>query len=155
MAENKKIKNATAKMYNGIKFKSLLEIMTYKTLIQYGFEPKYEDKTFVIWDGFIPHIPLYTKNSFKRKNKNIQVVSNKTILDNRPLLSITYTPDFIFEYNNKTIIVECKGMVNDVFPYKFKMFRKYLETEENYNNYIIWEIFTKQQLLECIKLLKK
>lgn len=152
--ENKKIKNATKKVYDGIEFKSLLEVTTYKVLKENGFEPKYEEKQFLIWESFIPHIPLYTKNSFKKKNKNIQVISNKTVLDNRPLLGIAYKPDFIFEYKNKVIIIETKGFVNDVFPYKFKMFRKYLETLPNSDKYIIWEIFTKQQLLECIKLLK-
>jgi len=152
MVENKKIKNATAKEYDGIKFKSLLEVMTYKTLKENGFEPKYEERTFHIWEGFTPHIPFYTKNKYKRKPKGIQVISNKTVLDGKELVDITYTPDFIIEYKNKTIIIECKGMPNEVFPYKFKIFRKHLETLEG--NFILWEIFTKQQLLECIKLLK-
>ena len=151
---NRKVKNATQKTYNGIKFKSLSEIIVYKTLSSEGFDPKYEEKTFVIWDGFIPHIPFYTKNDFKRKNHNIEVISEKLVRDNRPLSSITYTPDFIFNYNDKTIIVEVKGFENDVYPYKMKLFRRMLELEGNDSNYEIWEIFSKSQLLNCIELLK-
>ena len=40
--ENKKIKNATPREYDGIHFKSLLEVSIYKHLIAAGFHPKYE-----------------------------------------------------------------------------------------------------------------
>lgn len=153
--ENKKIKNATIKEYNGIKFKSLLEVMTYKTLIERGITPMYEQEVFLLWEGFIPSIPFYTKNIFKRKNKNVTVISHNTAIDQRPIQGITYTPDFTFDYNDKHIIIECKGMTNDVFPYKFKMFRKYLEEYPNKDSYEIWEIFTKKQLLECLNHLQK
>ena len=45
--ENKKVKNATLTEYN-IKFKSLLEVMIYKTLLQEGFEP-HEASKYLIW----------------------------------------------------------------------------------------------------------
>lgn len=150
---NKKIKNASPKSFNNINFKSLAEVMVYKTLIQQGFSPQYEKETFLIWEGFIPKVPFYTKNSFKRKNHNIEIVGVNTVKDKRPINGITYTPDFTFEYNGKKIIVEVKGFQNDVFPYKFKIFRKYIE--ELNGNYEIWEIFTKTQLLECINHLKQ
>lgn len=154
--ENRKIKNSTPKVYNDIHFKSLLEVMVYKTLIQEGFNPEYEKHTYTIWEGFIPTIPFYTKNKFKRKNHNIEVLSANTVRDSRGIDSITYTPDFYFEYNNKVIIVECKGFENNVFPYKFKMFRYYIQecSKIDNKNYEIWEIFTKRQLLDCIKRLK-
>lgn len=155
MTENKKIKNAHPKEYNGIKFKSRLEVMTYKTLIEYGFTPKYEKETFILWDGLIPSVPFYTKNKFKRKNRNIEIISDSTCKDNRPLGTITYTPDFTFTYNNKYIIIECKGMINDVFPYKFKLFRALLEKRDDKDNIEIWEIFSKKQLIECIEHLKE
>lgn len=155
MSENKKIKNAHPKEYNGIKFRSQLEVMTYKTLIEYGFTPKYEEKTFILWDGFIPSISFYTKNKFKRKNHNIEIVSNSTCKDKRPLTAITYTPDFIFDYKDKHIIVEVKGLQNDVFPYKFKLFRWCLEKQNNKDNIEVWEIFSKKQLIECIEHLKQ
>jgi len=154
MGINKKIKNASAKEYNGIKFKSTLEASIYKRLIQLGITPEYEKHTFVLWDGFVPTIPFYTKNVFKRKDYRIKVISLATVQDTRPLTSITYTPDFYFEYNGKKIVIEAKGFVNDVFPYKFKMFKGYLEQQPDKDSYEIWEIFTIKQLLECVNLLQ-
>lgn len=149
---NVKIINATPKTYNNIKFKSLAEVMVYKTLIQQGFSPQYEQETFIIWEGYKPTITFFTKNSFKRKNKNIEIISENTAKDNRIITNITYTPDFTFMYNGIKVIIEVKGFQNDVFPYKFKMFRKHLESLEG--KYELWEIFTKKQLLECINHLK-
>lgn len=151
---NKKIKNATPKEYNGIKFRSLLEVMTYKTLLQEGFLPEYENMTFTLKESFQPSIPFYTKNALKRKNKNVKVLSKTTIIDNRIVKAITYTPDFIFNYKDKVIIVEVKGMANDVYPYKLKLFRNILETLSTTKNYELWEIHSQKQLLDCIKHLK-
>lgn len=151
---NMKIKNATPMEYDGINFKSKLEVMTYKTLVENGFTPKYEAVTYVIWDGFIPTIPFLTKDKFKRKNHNIVSVGTWTVNDKRGQKSITYTPDFTFSYNGKNIIIEAKGMENDVFGYKFKIFRKYLEELPDKDTYEVWEVFSKRQLLECIEHLK-
>ena len=155
MAENKKIVGASKMTYNGIKFKSQLEVMTYKTLVEEGFSPQYEPITYVIWTGFVPTIPFFTKNTLKRKDRRYEVISPSTVIVHKPITSITYTPDFYFEYMGKKVIVESKGIPNDVFPYKFKMFRKYLEEQPDRESYIIWEIHTKKQLLECINYLRK
>ena len=141
--ENKKVKNATPLMYNGIQFKSTIEVMVYKTLLQYGFDAKYEYNTYTIWEGIKPTIPYYTRNEEKEH-----------ILNMRKLVDITITPDFYIEYNNLKIIVEAKGFENDVFPYKFKMLRKWLESQPDKDRYLIFEIFTKKQLLEAIKIIK-
>lgn len=154
MKENKKIKNAHPKEYNGIKFKSQLEVMTYKTLLEEGLNPQYEKEKYVLWDGFIPTVPFYTKNKFKRKDYRIEVISKATCKDNRPLSAICYTPDFTFDYNDKHIIVENKGMQNDIFPYKFKLFRWQLEQRKDKDKFEVWEIHTKKQLIECIEQLK-
>ena len=155
MIENKKIKNAHPKEYNGIKFRSQLEVTTYKTLIEYGFTPKYEEETFILWDGFIPTVPFYTKNSFKRKNHNIEVLSPFTVKDRRPVQCAVYVPDFTFDYKGRHIIVEVKGFSTDTFKYRFKLFRKSLEYREDKDKLEIWEIFTKKQLLDCIRILKE
>lgn len=152
--ENKKIKNAHPKEYQGIKFKSHLEVMAYKTLFEAGFDPHYEEETYVLWDGFVPTIPFFTKNKFKRKNSKVEVISSATCKDSRPLSRITYTPDLTFDYRGRHIIVECKGIQNDVFPYKFKLFRWKLEQCEDKDKLELWEIHTKKQLLECIEHLK-
>lgn len=151
---NKKIKNASPTECNGIKFKSQLEATTYKVLLQEGFSPEYETHKYLVWDGFVPTILFLTKNNLKRKDKRCIPIGKNTMSVQKPLTGITYTPDFYFEYNGKKIIIEVKGFYNDVFPYKFKMFRKLLEEESDADKYEIWEINSKKQLLECINHLK-
>ena len=155
MPENKKIINAEARTYDGINFKSHLEVMVYKTLKELGFNPQYEPTTYTIFEGFATTVPFLTKNTLKRKNFRYEVLSPFTVVVRKPIPSITYTPDFYFEYGGKKIIVEAKGVPNDVYPYKLKMFRKYLEEQPDRDSYMIWEIHTKKQLLECINYLRQ
>lgn len=141
--ENKKIKNATPEECFNIRFKSKLEVMVYKTLLQAGFNPEYETHTYTIWEGFKPTVPFYTRNK-----------QRQSILNLKKLINVTYTPDFYIEYEGLKIIIEAKGMENDVFPYKFKMFRKYIESLPDKDKYLIFEVFTKKQLLEFIEIIK-
>lgn len=141
--ENRKIKNSTPEEYSDIRFKSKLEVMVYKTLLQHGFEPEYETHTYTIWEGFRPTVPFYTRNKAKA-----------TILNLKKLINITYTPDFYMEYQGLKIIIEVKGFENDLFPYKFKMFRKHIEDLPDRENYLIFEVFTKKQLWEFIQIIK-
>ena len=140
---NKKIRNATPKEFNGIKFKSILEVMVYKTLLSVGFEPLYEKNKFVIWQGLYPSVPFYDKDAATRMLK----------LNKKKIIDITYTPDFTFEYNKRLIIIEVKGFENDVFPVKKKLFRKSLE--ETHPEALFFEIYTKKQLLQAIEIIKK
>lgn len=140
--ENKKIKNATATIIDGIDFKSKIEASVYKHLVAAGFKPQYEKQTFVLWEGFKPTIPFYTK----KKGDN-------TLYMNK-LIDIKYTPDFTFEYNGLYVIIEVKGIQNDVFPYKFKMFRKLIENSELRTRTLLFEIFSIKQLKECIEIIK-
>lgn len=139
---NKKIKGATSLTVGDITFKSKSEASVYKHLLQAGFEPVYEGMKFTIWEGFKPTVPFYT-----RRGKS-------TYLNDKKTIDITYTPDFTFMYNDKLIIIEVKGFENDVFPYKFKMFRKLLEEKPYKGNTLLFEIFTIQQLKECIEIIK-
>lgn len=58
------------------------------------------------------------------------------------------------EYQGLKIIIEVKGQTNDVFPYKFKLFRWHIENLPDKENYLIFEVFTKKQLLEFIQIIK-
>ena len=138
---NRKIKNATPTLYNGIQFKSKLEVSCYKTLIEHGLMPLYEQRTFTIWQGFRPSVPFYNRD---RKTKDI-------CLDNHKLRDITYTPDFTLTHNGTLVILEIKGAFNDVFPIKRKLFRKHLETV---GNAVYFEIHTKRELLNAIGIIK-
>ena len=141
LVENKKIRNATATIYNNINFKSKLEESIYKTLLSAGFKPDYEKLKFVLWEGFKPTVPFYNRSKskvFKQETTKLQ--------------DITYTPDFTFKYKDLLVIVEVKGMENDTFPIKKKMFRKWLEC--HYPKSIYFEIYTKKQLLQAIEIIK-
>ena len=142
---NHKVKNATPLEYNNIQFKSRLEVMIYKTLLQEGFNVKYEPTKYIIWEGFKPNVSFYNKDKKTRMLK----------LDNKRLIDITYTPDFVFEYKDTTIVIEAKGFENDTFPIKKKLFRKWLENQNSQGNkYIFFEIFTKKQLMQAIDIIK-
>ena len=143
---NSKIKNASPTSLDGIVFKSQLEKATYKLLKECGFDPKYEMVTFTLFEGFKPWLLFFSRN----KEKYLCV-------ENKAILPITYTPDFTMAYKDLYIVIEVKGFANDVFPYKFKMFRKHLETiarQDKRYKYILVEIFTQTQLKEFISVLK-
>lgn len=141
MSENKKILNATPLEYDGIQFKSKLEKMAYQTLKENSIPVEYEPKKFIIWEGFKPTVPFYNKD------KNTRMLKQ----DNKKIINVTYTPDFVFRYNNHLIVIEAKGIENNCFYLKKKMFRKWLE--ENHPNSIYFEIFSKRQLLQAIDII--
>lgn len=140
--ENKKIKNASPLKYDGISFKSKLEKMIYQTLKEQGFPVEYEPHKFVLWQGFRPTVPFYDKDKSTRMLK----------LENKKIIDITYTPDFVFTYKGFLVVIEAKGMENDRFYLKKKMFRKWLE--DNHQKSIYFEIYTKKQLLQAINIIK-
>lgn len=139
--ENKKIKNAKTSSFDGINFKSKLEESFYKTLKEAGLSPEYESKKFILVEGFSPTVPFYNRN----KQKIFK-------LDTSKIRDITYTPDFVVQYNNTTFIIEAKGIENDTFPIKKKLFRKFLESLET--SYVYFEVRTKKELLETIEIIK-
>lgn len=141
MSENKKIKNATTKTYDNINFKSVTEVMVYKTLKERDYNVEYETMKFNIFDSFKPVIPFYI-------NKK-----GSLVLDGSKQRAITYTPDFILNHKGRYIFIEVKGYTNDVYPYKRKMFRKYLE--KNYPNSLFFEVYTKKNVLEMIDIIEK
>ena len=143
MAENKKIKNASPLEYEGIHFKSKLEKMAYQTLRENGLPVEYEPKKFIIWEGFKPTVPFYNKDTKTRMLK----------LENKKIINITYSPDFVFDYHDYQVIIESKGLENDLFPMKKKIFRKWLEEHEPKSIY--FEIYTKRQLLQAIEIIKQ
>lgn len=158
---NKKIKNATSNDSNGIRFKSLLEKSIYTTLIQYGFNPKYEPITFTLWEGFAPITPYYDQETLSQKvrriSKGIDTTSSKILIKKlNKIIGIRYTPDFYFKFNNINIYIEAKGIENDVFYIKKKMFIKYLDELYNKNKEksMYFEIYTKKQLLQAIEIIK-
>mgnify|MGYP000007928143 CR=1 FL=1 len=141
MAENKKIKNARKIFYNGIHFKSNLEVTFYKTLVSAGLVPKYEEYKFILFEGFRPTVPFYNRS----KSKVFR-------LDMSKVRDITYTPDFTIYYKDTLFIIEAKGKENDTYPIKKKLFRKVLESVKI--PCVYFEVHTKKELLEVIDIIK-
>lgn len=138
--ENKKIKNASQTTSSGIKFKSHLESLVYKVLVENGITPKYEEKTFEFVPKLRPTIPFFNR------------ISKVFGLDMRPVRPITYTPDFTFEYDGMFIVIEVKGFENDVFYVKKNLFRRYLENLQQYSMY--FEVRSKKEVLEALRVIK-
>ena len=154
---NKKVKNATSIDSKGIHFRSKVEEKCYSALKESGFNPKYEQKCYTLLEGFSPSVPFYVKNTFKRKNNKIQIVSGTTVVDRRKIKPWTYTPDLYFEYGKFIIHIEVKGFKNDVVRYKSKLFRLKLEsmqTNDPEHIYEFWEIYNLKQLADCIEHIK-
>jgi len=111
---NKKVRNATILSYYGITFKSKLELYCYKKLKELKINFTYEEVTFELMP------------SFQFKNDSYELYKKKGVRYFGPqrehIRSINYTPDFVGD----TWIIETKGNPNDVFPIKWKLFKKYL-----------------------------
>lgn len=93
VSKNKKVRNATPTIIDGIKFRSKLEGYTYKKLKEAKIYNEYEQNRFEL-------IPAFT---FLGKK----------------IRAMTYLPDFV----GKTFIIECKGYPNDAWPLREKLFK--------------------------------
>lgn len=158
---NKRIRNATQSSSKGITFKSQLEKSLYNTLLQQGFEPQYEPTTFTLWEGFEPITPYYDKETDKQKIKRlsdgIDTRTSKILIQKTDkIVGIRYTPDFYFKYKDLNVYIEAKGIENDVFYIKKKMFIKYLDNLciEKGERSIYFEVYTKKQLLQAVEIIK-
>lgn len=158
---NKKIRNATQGNLRGITFKSQLEKSVYNTLQQLGFNPQYEPTTFTLWDGFVPATPYYDKETDKQMEKRLSegkdhCRSKILVQKTGKVVGIRYTPDFYFKYKDLNVYIEAKGIENDVFYIKKKLFIKYLDDLylEKGEKSIYFEVYTKKQLLQAIEIIK-
>jgi hypothetical protein len=72
------------------------------------------------------------------------------------VVGIRYTPDFYFKYNDLNVYIEAKGIENDVFYIKKKLFIKYLDEQyiKTGEKSIYFEVYTKKQLLQAIEIIK-
>lgn len=158
---NKKIRNATQSSSGRLTFKSQLEKSIYNTLLQQGFTPQYEPITFTLWDGFSPITPYYDRETDKQKirriSEGVNICPSKILVQKvGKVVGIRYTPDFYFNYNGLDVYIEAKGIENDVFYIKKKMFIKYLDDvlANTGRRSIYFEVYTKKQLLQAIEILK-
>lgn len=157
---NKKIRNATVCKTDNLTFKSQLEKSVYNTLQQLGFNPQYEPETHILWDGFTPITPFYDKESDTQQRKRLDngdTNKGKILVPKTGnITGIRYTPDFYFRYGKLDVYIEAKGIENDVFYIKKKMFRYLLDKKFNSTGQhsIFFEIYNKKQLLQAIQIVK-
>ncbi len=118
-----KVRNATPNIYDGIKFRSKLETYTYKKLKEAGIDAEYESTRFEL-------IPKFEYNGEKVR-------------------AMTYLPDFV----GKNFIIECKGLVTDSFPLRWKIFKYYLKQENK--DYKLFLVRNQKQVDEMVNELSK
>lgn len=119
----RKVRNATPNIYDGIKFRSKLETYTYKKLKEAGIDAEYESTHFEL-------IPKFEYNGEKVR-------------------AMTYLPDFV----GKNFIIECKGLVTDSFPLRWKIFKYYLKQENK--DYKLFLVRNQKQVDEMVNELSK
>lgn len=161
MSKNKKIRNATSAKIKGITFKSQVEKMVYRTLLEHNIEPDYEKYTFTLWEGFVPKTPFYDQETDKQQQKrnseeNSERKTPKILVPKTDkVVGIRYTPDFYFNKDGIDIWIEVKGIENDVFYIKKKLFRKYLDDllEKENKRSMFFEIYTKRQLIQALNII--
>ena len=117
-----KVKNAQPNTYDGIKFRSKLETYTYKRLKEAGIKAEYEPI----------HFELIPK--FEYQGEKVR--------------AMTYLPDFV----GKDFIIECKGLIGDSFPLRWKIF-KYTLMKQN-SNYKLYLVRNQKQVDELVKKLR-
>ena len=147
IVENKKVKGAREHWYEGIKFKSQIEVDAYKAFVAAGFNPEYEKHTYVLQKSKL--FPTQHYAPFKDRKLHKLVWG----LNKYKIISLKYTPDFVFYIGEKLIVVEVKGYANDRYPYQKKLFFKYLE--DHYPNSAFFEIHNQKQLKAAIEIIKK
>ena len=133
----------------------MLEKTIYNCLLEHGFEPEYEPTTFTLIDGFTARTPFYDKetdNQFKKRRESGDRTPRRLVRKSGVMQGIRYTPDFHFKYNGIDIYIEAKGIENDVFYIKKKLFLRYLDMQES--NSLYFEVYTKKQLLQAIEIIK-
>lgn len=139
---NKKIQNATPLDYNGIHFKSKLEVIAYRTLQEAGLNPQYEPCAYVLQAGFD------TPNLYMRKTPK-----SSDLRQGIHLLPITYTPDIEVVCGDKVFVFEVKGFADAKFPLKKKMFFKWL-LDNGKGNYSYFEVHSKRNVLQAIEIIR-
>lgn len=144
--ENKKVKNAQTHEYEGILFKSKLEMKTYIALSIEGFNPEYEKHTYHLQDSKLFPTPHYAPYKDRKIHKLVWGLNKYKIM------GLKYTPDFTFNVGDKLIIIEVKGYSNDRYPYQKKLFFKWLE--KNNPNSAFFEIHNEKQLKAAIEIIK-
>jgi len=127
--------------YDGIKFASGLVKYMYVALKKAKIKAKYEGQTYTIQEGF-----MFNNESYERQSNGKGELVNRGC---KKILPIRYTPDFISD----SFIIECKGRANESFPMRWKLFKKYVNT--NMKHVTLYKPQNQKECDEVIKLIIK
>jgi hypothetical protein len=139
---NQRVRNATKCEYDEIKFKSKLEMFCYKELKLSKLEFTYEENTYTLIPTFSPTIPVY------ELNKKVNLLQP----DLGKVRACTYTPDFVVRNQGKVFVLEIKGMEQDAWKLKWKMFRQYIQNFSTCD--ALFLVKNQKQVKECIEIIK-
>lgn len=137
-------------IYGQIEYKSKLEADAAEILTNSGIEFDYEGATFNVMPSFISNVDCYAQ--LRKKTK----AGTSAKFDKQPakVEAITYTPDFTHINADKTgWIIETKGVPNESFPLRFKLFKKFLH--ENGYNLTLFIPRSKEQIYKCVEIIKQ
>lgn len=146
MGINRKIKGTQAVTYDDIPFKSQLERSCYRKIKELGLDATYEAEKIILWEGLkLDKVSLHAPKKIKT-GKYEKDLHKQT----RTLMKITYTPDFIIMKGKHKVYIDVKGMENDVYPMKKKMFLKVLEERVDDFIYHFFEPHSVRQMVQTI-----
>lgn len=132
---NRKVINAGGLVYNGVKYRSKLEVSVCKELERQGLQFLYEPEKIILQEGFKSVNPYYI-DSVEHWEKT---------------RAITYTPDFVATIGKYTVYMEVKGWATDRYVIKKKMFLNAIK--DNHNSIFI-EVHTIRGLKNSILKIK-
>ncbi len=126
--------------YDGIAFKSGLELYMWKALKAAGIKAEYESEKFLLMNPF----ELYNEVWERQRNSK----GDYKYFESQKIRGMRYTPDFIIRDSDGAIhfIIETKGRANEAFPLRWKLFKQVVA--EEFPNVII---FKPQKHAECDK----
>ena len=142
LKRGKRLINSVATVYNGISFKSRLEVNCYKLLQEAGIEFKYEPTSYEVLGSF-----LFQHSSFERLSNGKGDFIDR---GNKRVNAITYKPDFVGE----NFIIETKGLRTESFNLRFKLFKQWVQ-ENAKNNVSIYMPQNIAEIKETINLILK
>ena len=121
-------------MCDGITFASGLEKYMYLALKDNNITAQYESHTFELVNSF-----EFQNDCFERQGNGKGDFCNR---GNKKVLNLKYTPDFV----GKDFIIETKGRANDSFPMRWKLFKKWMQDNDDTRT-----LYKPQSNPECLK----
>lgn len=134
-------------LYDNITFDSKLEVSIYKFLKKENIIFKYNAKSFKLIESFKPTVSFFVRSKDRKTHRNTFKLSMNKVQD------MSYTPDFIINYQDYTIILEAKGFPNERYPIVKKLFRRLLERKKNKTNIIFAEVKSVKEVKQLIEII--